>query len=98
LAGGSGVGEVGVTNRVLLVAALGLALGSCAGVWGPKGNDTGGIIPWSPENEQMALEIANRTCNFYWKHAVISSIRRVPGDYITYNCVWDEPSTRVARR
>jgi hypothetical protein len=91
------VGEVGVTKAVLL-AALGLVLASCVGVYGPKGNDTGGIIPWTPMNEEMALEIANRDCNWWGKYAVITSMRRVPGDYIVYTCRFDEPGMRTARR
>ena len=31
-------------RHAVLVAALGLALTSCVGVYGPKGNDVGGII------------------------------------------------------
>ena len=49
------------------VAAISLMLVSGASawndilnsVWGPKGNDTGGIIPWSPENERDSFEIAH---------------------------------------
>ena len=43
-------------------------------VWGPKGNDTGGIIPWSPENERDSFAIAtdqcarwNNTNSRYWR-------------------------------
>ena len=49
------------------VAAISLMLVSGASawndilnsVWGPKGNDTGGIIPWSPENERDSFAIAD---------------------------------------
>ena len=60
-------------------------------VWGSKGNDTGGIIPWSPENEKNAFEIAENNCKFWNKFPVATSIHRVPGDYIGYACVWDPP-------
>jgi len=60
-------------------------------VWGAKGNDTGGIIPWSPENEKNAFEIAENNCRFWNKFPVATSIHRVPGDYIGYACVWDPP-------
>ena len=74
----------------LAVAALSLVLAGC-GVYGPKGNDTGGIIPWSPDNEQMAFQLAQENCSYYNKYAVPTSIHRVPGDFITYKCVWESP-------
>ena len=81
------------------VAALSMALAPQAhawndlfnSVWGAKGNDTGGIIPWSPENEKNAFEIAENNCRFWNKFPVATSIHRVPGDYIGYACVWDPP-------
>ena len=67
-------------------------------VFGAKGNDTGGIIPWSPENEQNAFQIAEDKCKFWNKFPVATSIRRVPGDYIAYRCVWDPPRAVAHRR
>jgi hypothetical protein len=67
-------------------------------VWGPKGNDTGGIIPWSPENEKNAFAIAENNCKFWNKYPVATSIHRVPGDYIGYKCVWDPPRAVVHSR
>jgi hypothetical protein len=61
-------------------------------VWGAKGNDTGGIIPWSPENEARAFEIASAQCARWNKFPVATSIFRTPGSYIGYRCVWDQPS------
>ena len=75
--------------RTLQLAALGLTLSSGAAlafVWGSKGNDTGGIIPWSVETEAAALTIANGNCGQFGKYARITSIRRVYGDYIVYEC------------
>jgi hypothetical protein len=80
-----------VRKRVFLLAALGLTLVSCAGVYGPKGNDIGGIIPWSPDNEQMALDIAQNNCGQYHKYAAITTIHREYGDYISYACRWYPP-------
>jgi hypothetical protein len=65
-------------------------LGSC-GIYGSSGNDTGGIIPWSPEAERDALEIAQRKCGHYDSYAVITSIHRQSGDYIVYSCQWYPP-------
>jgi hypothetical protein len=69
-------------------------------VWGSKGNDTGGIIPWTPENERTSFEIATAQCARWNKFPVATSIHRVPGDYIAYKCVWDPPvvATRHHRR
>ena len=74
---------------VLLVATLGLALASCVGVSGHKGNDIGGIIAWSPENEQMARQLAQENCGWFRKYAVITSIVRGYGNYISYECRWN---------
>ena len=54
--------EDAMIRTMLAVAALSVMLVSeasawndiCDGVYGPKGNDTGGIIPWSPENERRS--------------------------------------------
>ena len=42
----------------LVVLAAACALTACSGIYGPKGNDTGGVIPWSPENESMMQMLA----------------------------------------
>ena len=79
--------------RAVVLLAAGLALTSC-GVYGDKGNDTGGIIPWSPEAEVSALAIAQSNCSMHNKYARITSVNRHPGDYIAYVCQWDEPRGR----
>ena len=67
-------------------------------VWGHKSNDTGGIIPWTPENEKNAFAIAEANCRSHNKYPLATSIHRVPGDYIAYKCVWDQPRKLRARR
>jgi hypothetical protein len=92
-------------GRLIAVAALSVLLMSEASawndilnsVWGPKGNDTGGIIPWSPENEANAFGIATAQCARWNKFPVATSILRMPGDYIAYKCVWDPPVVAVVR-
>jgi hypothetical protein len=86
---------VSMTSRLSAIAAL-LLLANC-GVYGPKGNDTGGIIPWSPEAQHDALEIAQANCGSYGKYAVITSVDRHPGQYIAYACDWKQPHTRYRR-
>jgi hypothetical protein len=61
-------------------------------VW--HGNDTGGIIPWSCENEAMAPRAAGAFCAQYRKYARITGVTRRYGDYISFNCLW---SPYVAR-
>ena len=75
--------------RLVLLAFAALVLPGFMGVNGSKGNDTGGIIPWSHETEAMAMITANNNCNMYGKYARITSIRRIYGDYIAYECVFD---------
>ena len=60
-----------ILGRLAVIAAL-LTLTDC-GVHGPVGNDTGGIIPWSPEAEHDAREIAQANCGSFNKYAVITS-------------------------
>ncbi len=78
-------------RQAVLAAALGVTLTSC-GVDGPKGNDVGGIIPWSPEAEAAAIHIAQNNCCRFNKYAAITSVHRVYGDYISYSCWWKPPS------
>jgi hypothetical protein len=93
-------------RKALAVAVLSLALASEASAWndilnsvyGPKGNDTGGIIPWSPDNERNAFAIAESQCSRWNKYPVATSIHRVPGDYIAYRCVWERPYLAVRTR
>jgi hypothetical protein len=72
----------------LLLAASGAAADHF-GSHGPKGNDTGGIIPWSPDNELHAFDIAQANCARFNKFAVLRTIHRVYGDFIVYDCRWD---------
>lgn len=75
-----------MTSTVSALALL-LALTLPAGaVHGAKGNDTGGIIPWTPANERAARSIAQANCAAYDKHAVIYSVHRQYSDYIKYRC------------
>ena len=70
-----------------LAIGMMLTLGACA-VYGPKGNDTGGIIPWSPAAELTAMDTAQGDCGRYNKRAVITTVMRNYGDYIVYDCRW----------
>lgn len=80
-------------TKSVVLAACALSLVAC-GISGPKGNDTGGIIPWSPEAESTALGFAESNCRGYGKKAFITSVRRIYGDYIAYECRFDGPLRR----
>jgi hypothetical protein len=67
-----------------------------AGAGDVRGNDTGGIIPWSCENEAVALEIADEHCAWHKKFARISSVDRRYGGYIAFNCLWNPEQARFA--
>ena len=72
-----------------------VALASCAraGADGPgpglTGNDTGGIIQWTPAIAHTYKEIAVAHCAHWNRYAGISSVHRIYGDYIGFRCVYD---------
>jgi hypothetical protein len=61
-----------------------------------KGNDTGGIIAWSPDNELRARDLADAFCKDYGKYPRITGVHRQFGDYISFNCVWNPTVARFA--
>ena len=92
-------------KTLMFAAAIGLTAAPQAyawndlfnSVWGSKGNDSGGIIPWTPENERASFDIAKEQCARWNKFPVATSIQRVPGDYIAYTCAWDPPAAATRR-
>ena len=72
-----------LTAAILLAAAAPVQAG-----YEFKGNDTGGIISWSPEAELTAGQRAGSHCAMYNKVAVITSVHRVYGDYIGFICAF----------
>jgi hypothetical protein len=87
--------------RVALALSV---IGMASGLFAPaaqaqtvaRGNDTGGIIPWSCENEAAAQAIAAAHCGYYGKYQRISSVHRQYGDYIAFNCLWNPQQARWA--
>lgn len=51
-----------------------------------EGNDTGGIIAWSPQVDLIYHQIADIHCAGYNKVAQITSAHRWFGDYIAFRC------------
>lgn len=82
-------------SRSLLVFAIGMMLASCAGPGpGLTGNDTGGIIPYSPASRAIARQWAAEHCARYGKVARITSVHAEYGNYIGFACRFDRRYTR----
>jgi hypothetical protein len=77
----------GAVTALMFAAAL---LCAGCGVYGVASNDTGGMIPWTPESQAKAHEIASARCARYGKYALITSVTAQLGDYIAFRCVWSE--------
>ncbi len=70
-----------------LTLVLAASLAGCAGVGpGGTGNDSGGIIPWSPDNQAHARDYAMRHCAYYDKVAHMEPIYPRYGQYISFTC------------
>lgn len=84
-----------IVSRLFLVSTvltLGLSASACVGPnAGVTGNDTGGIVPWSPDNDRYAREIADQHCAGYNKYGRVTSKVRQPGHYIAWSCTWKPP-------
>jgi hypothetical protein len=53
-----------------------------------SGNETGGLIQWTPENDANAVQITTDFCAQYNKYPRITSIHARYGDYIGFACEW----------
>jgi hypothetical protein len=83
--------EGGLSKPTRTPTALVLAsLGACAGPGpGLTGNDTGGIIQWTPETDQIYKDIAAAHCARWNRLAGITSVHRAYGEYIGFQCIYD---------
>ena len=77
-------------SKLLALAAIaGSALSGAACSVPPfKGNDTGGIIAWSPETHELRHQLAAQHCASYDKTHKITSVTPRYGDYIGFRCYW----------
>src|SRR6476619_3666383 len=58
-------------------------------VYGINGNDTGGIIPWSPALRAYGYrEAAQAHCSGYRRIARITSVHARYGDYVGFECAF----------
>jgi hypothetical protein len=75
------------------VALVLTSFAACAGAAfagaGLTGNDTGGIIEWTPETNQIYKDIAAAHCARWNRFAGITSVHRAYGDYIGFRCIYD---------
>jgi hypothetical protein len=87
-------------GKIPLLFALGAALTigtaetAVASLAGPgpgiTGNDTGGIIPYSPAVERIYRRLAADYCASWGRLSHVTSVHRRYGDYISFVCI-DKP-------
>src|SRR5262249_62176091 len=71
-----------------LIGVLLLGAAARAEIYIYHANDTGGIIPWSCENEAIAQQVAAAYCARWHKYHRITSVHRRYGDFIGFSCLW----------
>jgi hypothetical protein len=75
----------------LTLGAGGVALANLVGPGpGITGNDTGGIIPYSPDLEGTYKDMAASYCARWGRLSHVTSVHRKYGDYISFVCI-DKP-------
>jgi hypothetical protein len=57
---------------------------------GITGNDTGGIIPYSPDVAHVYRDLAAAHCAQWRRLSHVTSVHRRYGDYISFSCI-DKP-------
>jgi hypothetical protein len=73
----------------LIALALSLLASSAyAGWYETWGNDTGGLIPWSPAVKDAYREAAADHCARYNKVAQITSVHPWYGDFVGFACIF----------
>src|SRR5829696_8164096 len=82
----------------LLATFLGLPARADFGPYGLKGNDTGGIIPWTPAVDLIYQQLASDFCARFFKGSQITSIHRRIGDYVAFACRFDRGYDPVKAR
>jgi hypothetical protein len=92
------LGSDPMTRMPSTIAALTLTFCFACSAVGPglTGNDTGGIINWTPEHQRVARPWAAAHCASFGKAARITSIYARYGQYIAFECYF--PRTRHAWR
>jgi hypothetical protein len=81
-----------IAGVALSVAASSAALAAFDGTGpgpGLTGNDTGGIIQWTPDIAHSYRDIAADYCARWHRLAKITSVHPWYGDYVGFRCVTD---------
>ena len=91
------VRKIAITLALITAGAVsgsGGALAFGAEFAGPRpavtGNDTGGILPYSPDVQPIYHQIAGDFCARWGRFAKVTSIHRVYGEYVGFVC-YDRP-------
>lgn len=77
----------------MVLGIVGCAVASQSFAWvgpGVTGNDTGGIIPYSPAVQGIYRDLAAAHCAQWGRLSHITSVHRRYGDYISFVCI-DKP-------
>jgi hypothetical protein len=73
------------------LSTVGAGRGALANFFGPiTGNDTGGIIPYTPELKGTYRELAAEYCARWDRLSHVTSVHPRYGDYVSFVCI-DRP-------
>lgn len=75
-------------SKILPLLLLAAGLSSAQAQVSLRGNDTGGMIVWTPESERLAFAAAHAHCAAYGKVARVTSVYRQYGHYIGFACAF----------
>jgi hypothetical protein len=86
--------KIPIGSALILAALASASASATAGILGPwpglTGNDTGGIISYSPAIEPYYRAMAAEHCARWGRLSHITSVHRRYGDYIGFACI-DKP-------
>jgi hypothetical protein len=87
-------------RKVLIAMGLvvSASLAGCGVGPGLTGNDSGGIINWTPENQAIWRDWAMQHCWRYGKVAKLEAIHAHYGEYISFTCEFPRSGHRYVFR
>jgi hypothetical protein len=75
-------------SKILPLLFLAAGLSTAQAQLSLAGNDTGGMIVWTPESERLAFAASDAHCAAYGKQARVTSVYRQYGHYIGFACAF----------
>lgn len=75
-------------SLIALALVMTASLAGCGVGPGLTGNDSGGIINWTPENQAVWRDWAMQHCAYYGKVAKLEAIHARYGGYISFTCAF----------